>query len=90
MFREKILKTQQKDVDVQKVRSKVRAGVETPFQIFGDGVVVMDKKMYLSDDQALKNEVPKEAHEYRFVVRPGSTKMYMDLKEFYLWPNMKK
>lgn len=68
----------------------MRVEVETPFQILGEGVVVMDKKMYLSNDKALKNEVPKEAYEYRFIVHPGSTEMYMGLKEFYLWSNMKK
>jgi hypothetical protein len=34
--------------------------------------------------------VLREAHESRFAIHSGSIKMYMDLKEFYWWPNMKK
>lgn len=32
----------------------------------------------------------KEAHESKFVVHPGNTKMYRDLKEFYWSSNIKK
>jgi hypothetical protein len=34
--------------------------------------------------------VLKEAHESKFVVHPGNTKMYRDLKEFYWSSNIKK
>jgi hypothetical protein len=53
-------------------------------------MVVMGRQMYLFGDKVLKEEVFKEAHEFRFTVHPGSTKMYKDLKEFYWWPKMKK
>lgn len=75
---------------MEKVRSKLRVRVETPFRISGDGVVVMERWMYLSNDKALKNKVLKEAHKSRFVVHPESTKINKDLKEFYWWPNIKK
>jgi hypothetical protein len=44
----------------------------------------------LPDKNALKIEVLKEAHESKFVVHPGNTKMYRDLKEFYWSSNIKK
>ena len=31
-----------------------------------------------------------EAHKSKFVVHPGSTKMYQDLKRQYWWEGMKK
>jgi hypothetical protein len=48
-------------------------------------MVVMRRRMYLSRDKVMKEEVLNEAHESRFTVHPGSTKMWMyrDLKEFY-------
>jgi hypothetical protein len=69
---------------------KVESGAETPFQVLNDGMVVMGRRMYLPGDKVLKEEVLKEAHESRFTVHPGSTKMYRDLREFYWWPKMKK
>lgn len=68
----------------------MESGVENPFQILKDGMIIMDRHMYLLDDNALKVEVLKEAYESKFDVHPGSTKMYKDLKEFYWWPNIKK
>ena len=38
----------------------------------------------------LKNEILHDAHNSRYSIHPGSTKMYQDLKHNFLWPNMKK
>ena len=89
-LRDKVLEAQQEDQEVCKIREKVRSGIETSFQIQKDGMVVLERRMYLPDDQPLKREVLQEAHESRFTTHPGSTKMYRDLKDFYWWSNMKK
>jgi hypothetical protein len=82
-LRDRVLEAQQEDLEVCKIREKVRSGIETPFQIQKDGMVVLGRRMYLPDDQPLKREVLQEAHESRFATHPGSTKMYRDLKDFY-------
>ena len=89
-LRDMVLEAQQKDLEVCKIREKVRSGIETSFQIQKDGMVVLRRRMYLPDDQMLKREVLQEAHESRLATHPGSTKMYRDLKDLYWWPNMKK
>jgi hypothetical protein len=43
----------------------------------------MGKRIYLPNDEVLKGEVLKEAHESKLTIHPGSTKMYRDLKESY-------
>jgi hypothetical protein len=50
----------------------------------------MGKRIYLPNDEVLKGEVLKEAHEFKLAIHPGSTKMYRDLKESYWWPKMKR
>ena len=89
-FREKVMEAQQRDIEVDKVNEKIKLGIETPFRVSDDGMVLMGKRMYLPGDQVLKGELLKETHESRLSIHPGSTKMYKDLKEFYWWPNMKK
>ena len=84
------MEAQQRDIEVDKVNEKIKLGIETPFRVSDDGMVLMGKRMYLPEDQVLKGELLKEAHESRLSIHPGSTKMYKDLKEFYWWPNMKK
>lgn len=78
-----MLKAQQLNVEVSKVRDKVKVGVEAPFWNLEDEMIVIGSGMYLLNNKILKNEVLNEAHESRFVVHLRSTKMYKDLKECY-------
>jgi hypothetical protein len=89
-LQDKVLKAPQEDLEVGKIRDKLWLGIETPFQIRKDEMVVIGRQMYLLGDQTLKKEVLQEAYESRVVTYPGSTKIYQDLKEFYWSPNMKK
>jgi hypothetical protein len=56
----------------------------------GDGIVMLGRRMYVPDNKALKKKLLREAHESKFIVHPGSTKMYQDMKQYYWWPNMRK
>jgi len=51
---------------------------------------MMGKRIFVLGNVTLKNEILREAHESKFFIHPGSTKMYKDLKELYWWPNMKR
>ena len=66
--------------------NNVKVGQDSLFRVSNDGLVVMGKRIYLPNDEVLKGEVLKEAHETKLVIHPGSTKMYRDLKESYWWP----
>lgn len=37
----------------------------------------------MPNDPVLKRKIMEEAHETFYLVHPGSTKMYKDLKEYY-------
>ena len=50
----------------------------------------MGRQIYLPDYKTLKDEVLRGAHESQFATYPRSTKMYIDLKEYYWWLNMKR
>ena len=40
--------------------------------------------------KALRDEILREAHESAYSIHPGSTKMYLDLKEKYWWYGLKR
>jgi hypothetical protein len=42
------------------------------------------------DIPEIKGLILKEAHETPYSIHPGSTKMYIDLKELFWWNNMKR
>jgi hypothetical protein len=68
----------------------MEAGVEMKFQIMNDGSLMMGQWLYVPNDGTVKRMVLREAHESKFSIHPGSTKMYRDLKHLYWWPNMKR
>jgi hypothetical protein len=65
---------------VLKVRIKLESWGETLFRMGDNGIVMLGRRMYMPDDKALKQKLLREAHESKFTVHPGSTKMYQDLK----------
>jgi len=68
----------------------VEAGVEMKFRVPDDGSLMMGQRLYMPNDKIVKRMVLQEAHESKFSIHPGSTKMYQDLKHLYWWPNMKR
>ena len=90
MYREQILQAQFHDKVGFKIRKSVEAGVEKRFRIANDGTLMMGQRLYVPNDAAIKRMVLQEAHESKFSMHPGSTKMYRDLKHLYWWPNMKR
>jgi len=62
-MREKIRKAQGEDPKVMKEMNKIKVGQDSLFRVSNDGLVVMGKRIYLPNDEVLKGEVFKEAHE---------------------------
>lgn len=56
----------------------------------GDGVLQCQGRLCVPDVDNLRERVMAEAHNARYSVHPGSTKMYHDLKEIYWWNGMKR
>ena len=54
-----------------------------PFEISGDGILRYQGRLCVSDVDGLQKRILDEAHTSRYVVHPGSTKMYHDLKTVY-------
>jgi len=75
-YREQILEAQQLDDEVLKVRIKLESGGETLFRMDDDGIVMLGRRMYVPDNKVLKQKLLRKAHESKFTVHPGSTKMY--------------
>lgn len=55
-----------------------------------DGALKFRDRLCVPDIPKIKRQVLEEAHNIRFTVHPGGTKMYQDLKETFWWPGMKK
>ena len=63
--------------------------VNTDFSISEDGTLMLGDRICIPDDSSLKYEILEEAHQSLYVIHPGSTKMYRDLREMYWWSDIK-
>ncbi|KAL8104829.1 hypothetical protein AgCh_028849 [Apium graveolens] len=84
---EKIKKCQE---EVMKQGSNQLTGEEIGTQRDGQGILRFSSRIWILHVPELKNEILQAAHNSRFSIHPGSTKMYQDLKQNFWWPNMKR
>lgn len=58
--------------------------------VTNDGALTYDGRLCVPNDDALKEEILSEARDTPYTSHPGSTKMYMDLRQNFWWESMKK
>ncbi|MCQ8082127.1 hypothetical protein NP492_23680, partial [Salmonella enterica] len=56
----------------------------------GDGVLRYQGRLCVPNVGELRQHILAEAHNSRYSIHPGATKMYRDLREVYWWNGMKK
>jgi len=55
-----------------------------------DGILRFRNRLCVANKPELKRELLQESHNSSFSLRPGSTKIYQDLRTHYWWRGMKK
>nr|XP_009799451.1 PREDICTED: uncharacterized protein LOC104245529 [Nicotiana sylvestris] len=77
---ERIKATQYKDERLCKYRDEALAGKSKDMTVESDGVLRMGERLCVADIDGLRHVILKEAHNTKYTIHPGSTKMYHDLK----------
>ncbi len=70
--------------------SRIKKRKEAKYELKEDESLYCKGRMCVPDDETLKKNILKEAHNNVYAIHPGSTKMFHDLKPYYWWPGMKK
>ncbi|KAL8133603.1 hypothetical protein AgCh_008888 [Apium graveolens] len=83
---EKIKKCQEEVMEKEKNQL---TGEEINTQRDEQWILWFFSRIWIPHVPELKNEILQEAHNSRFSIHPGSTKIYRDLKQNFWWPNMK-
>jgi hypothetical protein len=68
----------------------VESGAPSKFCIHEDGSLRFGNRLCVPNDPDLKEEILSEAYNTGYIVHPGGTKMYRDLKGTFWWNNMKR
>ncbi|KAK1619388.1 hypothetical protein QYE76_024905 [Lolium multiflorum] len=85
-----IIRKQVDDLFIQEEIKRIGEGKPSEFNLGEFGSLYFQKRICVPDDPEVKSIILKEAHETPYSIHPGSTKMYMDLKEMFWWNNMKR
>ncbi|KAI3494636.1 hypothetical protein L1887_40553 [Cichorium endivia] len=64
-------------------------GMDKSFELREDGARYFMNRIWTPKFGGFRELVMEEAHKTKYSIHPGSDKMYLDLKKFYWWPNMK-
>nr|GEX24546.1 retrotransposon protein, putative, Ty3-gypsy subclass [Tanacetum cinerariifolium] len=87
---ERILKAQTKAIKKENVKAENIGRLLKPiFEIRLDGIRYFDKRVWLPLYRGIRDLIMHESHKSKYLIHPGSDKMYRDLKKLYWWPNMK-
>ncbi|XP_019224879.1 PREDICTED: uncharacterized protein LOC109206513 [Nicotiana attenuata] len=87
---ERIKTTQYEDERLCKYRDKIVAGKSKDMIVESDGVLLIRNILCVTYVDGLRHSILEEAHNSKYTIHPGSTKMCPDLKQFYWWEGMKK
>ena len=60
------------------------------FYMDDNGTLWFGKRLCVPKIKAIRDAILREAHEFAYSIHPGSTKMYLDLKEKYWWYGLKR
>ncbi|XP_070004095.1 uncharacterized protein [Nicotiana sylvestris] len=82
---EHIKATEYEDERCCKYIDEALVGKSKDMIVDSDGVLRMSDRLCVADVDGLRHVILKEAHNTRYIIHPGSTKMYHDLKQFYWW-----
>nr|GEY25246.1 putative reverse transcriptase domain, ribonuclease H-like domain, aspartic peptidase domain protein [Tanacetum cinerariifolium] len=85
-----ILEAQTEALKEENVQAENLRGMEKAFEIRTDGTHCIKNQSWLPLFGNLRNLIMHESHKSKYSIRPGSDKMYHDLKKLYWWPNMKE
>jgi len=87
---EQIKSHKEEDAKLQRIKQNLERGKFPGFVIDEDGTLRFQNRLCVPDHSELKEKILAEAHNTRYSIHPGGTKMYRDLKQYFWWDNMKR
>jgi hypothetical protein len=86
----RIKAAQLEDPKCAKIKQLLAEEKAKEFCLKDDGLLTHFKQVCVLESEGLRKKIMSEAHHSLYIVHPGGTKMYRDMKESYWWNNMKQ
>jgi hypothetical protein len=85
-----IRKGQLEDAKIQEIKQQIKEEKAPGFSVDEQGTLWYKKHLCVPEVKEIKELILHESHDSAYSIRPGSTKMYHDLKSRYWWYGMKR
>ena len=76
--------------EIRKLRRLMRNGKAPDYRVDDQGTTWLKNRICVPRDQKIRMEILNEAHNSKYSIHPGCTKMYQDLKDHFWWRDMRK
>jgi hypothetical protein len=86
---DRIRQAQRRCPELQKLKRTMRDGKATDHRVDDQGTVWLKDRICVPQDQGIRAEILDEAHNSKYAIHPGCTKMYQDLKDRFWWNDMR-
>ncbi|GKB05143.1 putative reverse transcriptase domain-containing protein [Tanacetum coccineum] len=85
-----ILEAQQEAMKEENLKKVALSGANEKLEIRASGIKYLNGRAWILKVYNLRKVVMDEAHRSRYSIHLGAEKMYMDVKEYYWWLEMKR
>ncbi|XP_058078603.1 uncharacterized protein LOC131226917 [Magnolia sinica] len=85
----RVIEVQQADPAIINRHKEMTDDGSSEWQVSVNGGLRYKMRLYVSEDDELRQEILTNAHQSKFTIHPGSTKMSRNVKRQYWWPGMK-
>jgi hypothetical protein len=86
---DKIRKAQGSDKDLMKIRMHTGENKAPDFRVDDKGTLWYKDRICVPKEGDFRQTIMDEAHNSAYSIHPGSTKMYVDIRQKYWWSGMK-
>jgi hypothetical protein len=87
---QEICKGQLEDEKLKEIAENIVLGKALGFRMDENGTLWFRKRICVPEVKTIREAILREAHESTYSIHPGSTKIYLDLKEKYWWYGLKR
>jgi hypothetical protein len=85
-----IRKGQLDDEKIKDIAERIVISKASIFHMDDQGIVWFGKRICVPEVKSIRESILREAHDLAYSIHPGSTKMYLNLRERYWWYGLKR
>jgi polyhydroxyalkanoate synthesis regulator phasin len=88
-LKDHIRQAQRRCPEIEEVKNLMARGKAADYRLDEQGTLWLKDRICIPRSKEIRDSILKEAHDSRYLIHPGCTKMYKDLKVQFWWEKMR-